>query len=218
MIIPSHMVWGYVLGRVATRAKRTKPNLPLLILAGAIPDFDLFTVQPYATIFGHHGIFHSWLAIVLCSIPFFFAYGAGTIPYFIAVIQHPLFGDFVTNEIPLLFPFTLAQTGIDLSQTNPGAAIALEIFGFLLFLAIFAISGDWKMPFAWTRRNLLFLFLWIPVLLATIVQSLVYVEPDPLSELYTGYTVVSSVTLLAISVVMVKVSSQSSRIETRKGM
>jgi hypothetical protein len=206
MIIPSHMVWGYVLGRGAARAKRTQPNIPLLILAGAIPDFDLFTGQPYATMFGHHGIFHSWLAIVLCSIPFFFAYGAGTIPYFVAVVQHSLFGDLVTNEVPLLFPLTFSQTGINLSQTNPAAATALEIFGFLLFLVIFVMSGDWKRPFTWSRRNLLFLFLWIPVLLATIVQSVVYIEPDPVTELYAGYSVVSSVTLLVIVAVMIKVS------------
>jgi hypothetical protein len=200
------MVWGYVFGKGAARAKRTELNIPLLILAGAIPDFDLFTGQPYATIFGHHGIFHSWLAIVLCSIPFFFAYGAGVIPYFIAVIQHPLFGDFLTNQVPLLFPLSLSQTGIDLSQTNPAAATALEIFGFLLFLAIFVISGDWKKPFAWTKRNVVCLLLWVPVLLATIVESLVYIEPDPVTELYAGYAVLSSVTLLAIVAVMMKVS------------
>jgi hypothetical protein len=217
MIIPSHMVWGYVLGRGAARAERTQPNIPLLILAGAIPDFDLFTGQSYATLFGHHGIFHSWLAIILCSIPFFFAYGAGTIPYFVAVVQHPLFGDFVTNEIPLIFPLTLSETGIDLSQTNPAAATALEIFGFLLFLVIFVTSGDWKRPFSWTRRNLLFLFLWIPVLLATIVQSIVYVEPDPVSELYAGYSVVASVTLLGVVAVMMKVSS-SNRSKIGRGM
>ena len=209
MIIPSHMVWGYVLGRGAARARRTQLNIPLLILAGAIPDLDLLTDQPFATIFGHHGIFHSWLAIVLCSIPFFFAYGAGTIPYFIAVIQHPLFGDFVTNQIPLLFPWTLSQTGMNLSETNPAAAVALEIFGFLLFLVVFVMSGDWKRPFAWSRRNLLFLFLWIPVLLATIVQSVVYFVPEPITELYAGYAVISSVTLLGIAALMLKVSSSN---------
>jgi hypothetical protein len=217
MIIPSHMFWGYVLGRGAARATRAQLNVPLLILAGAVPDFDLLTGQPYATIFGHHGIFHSWLVIVLCSIPFFFAYGAATIPYFIAVIQHPLFGDFVTNQIPLLFPLTLSQTGMNLSETNPAAAVALEILGFLLFLVAFVMSGDWKRPFAWTRRNLLFLFLWIPVLLATIVQSVVYFEPEPVTELYAGYAVVSSVTLVGIAALMLKVSS-SNRTKTGGSM
>ena len=216
MIIPSHMVWGYVLGRGAGRVKRTQPNIPLLVLAGAIPDFDLFTGQPYATILGHHGIFRSWLAIVLCSIPFFFAYGSGTLPYFVALIQHPLFGDFVTNQVPLLFPLNLSQTGINLSQTNPAAATALEILGFLLFLVMFVMSGDWKRPFAWTRRNLMLIVLWVPVLLATIVESVVHIEPDPIAELYAGYAVVSSVTLLAIAAVMTKVSSSNrTRMETR---
>jgi len=98
---------------------------------------------------------------------------------------------------------------MNLSDTNPAAAVALEIFGFLLFLVVFVMSGDWKRPFAWSRRNLLFLFLWIPVLLATIVQSVVYFEPEPITELYAGYAVISSVTLLGIAALMLKVSSSN---------
>jgi hypothetical protein len=79
----------------------------------------------------------------------------------------------------------------------------------LLFVVVFVMSGDWKRLFAWTRPNLLFLILGVPVPLATIVQSVVYIEPEPVTELYAGYAVVSSVTLIAIIALMIRVSSSN---------
>ncbi len=204
------MVWGYVLGRLAGRVRKSRPNIPLLILAGAIPDVDLVTGQPFATILGHHGIAHSWLVVVLCSIPFFVVYGSRSIPYFVAVIQHIVFGDFVTNQIPLLFPFTLSQTGVNLSETFPLAAVGLEMLGFVLFIVVFAVSGDWKRSFDWGARNLLVLVLWIPPLFATIYQSFFYFESDPVSELYASYAIMCSVTLLGLAVAMA-IQSRSQR-------
>jgi hypothetical protein len=195
------MVWGYVLGRFAGGV-RSRPNLPLLILAGALLDFDLFTGQPYATVLGHHGIAHSPLVILVCAIPFFVAYGTRPIPYFIAVIQHTIFGDFITNQIPLLFPLTFSEVGINLSETFPLAAVGLELSGFVLFIVVFLMSGDWKRSFEWSKRNLLALALWMPPLLLTIYQSFIYFEPEPVTELYVGYALICSVTLLAIALIM----------------
>lgn len=202
MIIPSHMAWGYVFGRAVGRVQRNEPNIPLLILAGGLPDFDLFTRQPYGTILGHHGISHSWLVILLLSIPFFYIYGARTIPYLVAVIQHPIFGDLIANRIPLFFPLTLSEFGMNLGQNNPLASTAIEISGFVLFLVIFTVSKDRKRSVAWTKRNLLLLILWIPPLLFTIYESFIYFKPDPITELYAGYALVSSLALLWIGTAM----------------
>src|SRR3990172_8771096 len=145
MIIPSHMVWGDVFGKATRRFQRTKLNLALLILVGALPDFDLFTRQPYGTLFGHHGISHSWVAIVLISLPFFYTFGLRALPYFIGALQHPVFGDLIANHISLLFPLTLSESGLNLSESNPAVEIALEIAGFLIFLALFICSVDCKL-------------------------------------------------------------------------
>lgn len=72
------MVWGYVFGKTTARFQRTKPNLALLIPVGALPDFDLFTREPYGTLLGHHGISHSWV-VILISLPFFYVFGARTL-------------------------------------------------------------------------------------------------------------------------------------------
>jgi len=196
MIISSHMVWGYVFGKATARFQRTKPNLALLILVGALPDFDLFTREPYGTLLGHHGMSHSWVVIVLISLPFFYVFGARTLPYFVGVLQHPMFGDLVANHIPLLFPLTLSEAGLNLSENNPTVEIALEIIGFLLFLMLFISSGDWKMQLPRTKWTRLWLLLWVPPLLLTAAQGFLYYEPNLLTQIYSAYAIVSSLSLL----------------------
>lgn len=202
MIVPSHMVWGYVFGKGTARFQRNTPNLALLILVGALPDFDLFTRQPYGTLFGHHGISHSWVVIVLISLPFFYTFGARTVPYFVAVLQHPMFGDLIANHIPLLFPLTLAEMGLNLSDSNPAVEVGLEILGFLIFLTLFIGSGDWKKQPPRTKWTLLWLLLWIPPLLLTSAQAFLYYKPDLLTQIYAAYALVSSLSLLAIGAKM----------------
>lgn len=198
MLIPSHMVWGYVLGKATARVQRAKPNLALLILVGALPDFDLFTRQPYGTLFGHHGISHSWFVIALISVPFFYVFGTRALPYFVGVLQEPLFGDLITNHIPLLFPLTTSETGLNQSDNNPMIAMALEMLGFLIFLMLFIRSGDWKAQLPRTKWTRVWLLLWVPPLLLTVAEAFQYYQPNLLTQIYSAYALVSSLSLLAI--------------------
>lgn len=199
MIIPSHMVWGYVFGRATAKLQKNPPNLALLILAGALSDFDLFTRQPYGTLFGHHGISHSWLVIVLVSVPLFYAFGSRTLPYFIAALQHPLFGDLIANHVPLLFPFTFAENGLNLSEVSPAIEVGLELLGFALFLIVLITSGDWKARMHRTAWTTLWLLLWLPPTLLTTVQGFWYYEANLLTQIYSAYAIVSSLFLVVLA-------------------
>ena len=190
------MVWGYVLGKAAARGRKSDLNILLLLLAGGLPDFDLFARQPAGTLFGHHGISHSWLVIGLLAIPFFYRFGRRTVPYFVAVIQHPIFGDLITNNIPLFFPFTLRGQGFELFESNPLAAIGLEVLGFALFLVYFSVSGDWKRRLESNYWNKLWLMLWFPVLALTIAEAVWYFEPTVVTTIYATYALISSVGLI----------------------
>lgn len=202
------MVWGYVLGRAASRYGKTTPSIPLLILAGALPDFDLFTGQPFATLFGHHGLSHSWLVICGLSIPFFVVFGKQTLPYFLAVVQHLIFGDLVTNNIPILFPFTHSGYGVNLSEWNPPAAVGLEILGFVIFLSYFLSSGDWKYTSRSPSWDKLWFILWLPGLGLTIGQAFLYYVPDPVAIVYAAYALVSSFFILGTAILMATRSMQ----------
>jgi hypothetical protein len=193
------MVWGYVFGKATAKFQKNQPNLALLILAGALSDFDLFTRQPYGTLFGHHGISHSWLVMLLVAAPFFYAFGKRTLPYLVAALQHPLFGDLIANHVPLLFPVTLTEIGLNLSEVSPAVEIGLELLGFTLFLIVLISSGDWKARIhrtAWTTSCLL---LWIPPTLLTVVQGFWYYETDLLTQIYSAYAVISSLFLVALA-------------------
>jgi hypothetical protein len=192
------MIWGYVFGKTSARFLRKEPNLALLILAGALPDFDLFTRQPYGTLLGHHGISHSWLVVILAFLPFFLAFKWRTIPYFISVLQHPLFGDLLANHVPLLFPHTLSEAGLNLSEINPPLEVGLEILGFTIFLAILIATGDWKKKLGDSKWSKLFMLLWVPPLFLTIAQGFLYYEPELLTQIYSGYAILSSAFLLAL--------------------
>lgn len=202
MLITSHMVWGYVFGKVSARYQKIETNIPLLILAGGIPDFDLFTRQPYNTLFGHHGISHSWVVITLFFIPFFLRFGRQTLPYYLAVIQHPVFGDLVTNHIPLLYPITLNEMGLNLSEQNAFAGIGLEALGFLLFLGYFILSGDWKKKATATFWNKVWLLLWVPLLGITAYEAVIYFEPNTSTIIYSAYAMISSAFLFASAIVI----------------
>jgi hypothetical protein len=201
MLATSHMAWGYVFGKASARFEKIEPNIPLLILAGGIPDFDLFTRQPYNTVFGHHGISHSWIFITLLFVPFFFWFGRQTLPYYISVIQHPVFGDLVTNHIPLLYPLTLNESGFNLFEQNALAAIGLEILGFLIFVAYFVRSGDWKKKDTHTIWNKLWLLLWVPLSGITAFQAVIYFEPNT-TAIYSAYAMISSVFLFASAILI----------------
>ncbi len=199
MLITSHMMWGYVFGKASERFQKAELNIPLLVLAGGLSDYDLFTRQPYGTLFGHHGLSHSWLVIMLLSSPFFYKFGRQTLPYFLAAIQHPVFGDLVTNHIPLLFPVTLSENGLNLFEQNPMASVALEIFGFILFLSYFFASGDWKKLVQFSIWNKVLLALWLPPLALTLLQAFWYYQSSAVTIIYSAYALASSLFLLAIA-------------------
>lgn len=213
MLITSHMAWGYVVGKLASRYLKIDIDVPLLILVGALPDFDLFTRQPYGTLLGHHGLSHSWLVLTLLSIPAVYGYGKQAIPYVVALIQHPVFGDLITNHVPMLAPVGFEESGLDLYQWNPWAAISLEILGFVAFLLLLVRSENWNRTLrdgAWER---IWLLLWVPPTVLTFLQAFWYFEPVSETVFYSGYAIVSSLVLLGFaSLLMRRVLRSGTRI------
>ncbi len=199
MIVPSHMAWGYLLGSLANRAVTRKAANPyLLLLCGALPDFDLLTRQPYGSILGHHGIAHSWFAISIAFVPFFLLYRGDAFAYLIAVLQHPLFGDFVTNEIPLWFPMSLDQTGLRLYVSNVELAVLLEVLGFLGFAALAFVHRPSLRDSAQAKRSYLVLLSWV-LLALTIRDAFTYFDPGTIIGFYAIYAFISSVALFILT-------------------
>jgi len=183
------MLYGYVIGKLLGKGD------PLLLLFfGALPDFDLYShfllqkffnvKDPYGTLFGHHGIAHSWLLVSLIFLPFGFRF----IPYFLSTLQHILFGDLVTNEVPLIFPFSLEQFGLRLYLSWP--SLILEFLSLPLFLLLLRKENSKK-------RGKFLIILAIPLIFLDLYHSLLFLYQGSLFTLYSLYGLVASIILLS---------------------
>jgi len=102
-------------------------NIPLVLTLSVIPDVDILI--PFVE---HRGPFHSIITATIIFIPLFALYRKTAFPYFGALVQHSLIGDYIAGgRVQLLWPLTSQPYGIELSIKSP-TNITLE---WLIFLA-----------------------------------------------------------------------------------
>lgn len=89
----------------------------------------------------HRGPTHSIILSFIVFIPILAVYRKKAIPYFVALTQHSLIGDYITGQTQLLWPITTQSygTGIDImSQTS----VTLELLMFLASIIIMLKTKD----------------------------------------------------------------------------
>jgi len=169
MYAVGHFALGYLTGKIASKSLAVKINLPLLFLASVFPDIDLLIPG-----LEHRGPLHSVVVFCFLFIPMFLLYKKRAVPYFVAVIQHSIIGDFLTGGTQLLWPVSLDMYGLGIgidSLTN----IALE---WVLFIISIIIMFKAKDMLSLLKRNPSNLILSIPlmtVLLPSIITFPLYV-------------------------------------------
>ena len=169
MYAVGHFALGYLTGKIASKSLAVKINLPLLFLASIFPDIDLLIPG-----LEHRGPLHSMIVFCFLFIPMFLLYKKRAVPYFVAVIQHSIIGDFLTGGTQLLWPVSLDMYGLGIgidSLTN----IALE---WVLLIISIIIMFKAKDLLSLLKRNPSNLILSIPlmtVLLPSIITFPLYV-------------------------------------------
>ena len=169
MYAVGHFALGYLTGKIASKSLAVKINLPLLFLASIFPDIDLLIPG-----LEHRGPLHSVVVFCFLFIPMFLLYKKRAVPYFVAVIQHSIIGDFLTGGTQLLWPVSLDMYGLGIgidSLTN----IALE---WVLFIISIILMFKAKDMLSLLKRNPSNLILFIPlmtVLLPAIITFPLYV-------------------------------------------
>jgi len=149
MFAVGHLAIGYLSAKVFHKLLSTDINLPLIFFLSLIPDVDLLIPGLV-----HRGITHSIIVLTLMFIPIFLFYRKTSIPYFVAIAQHSLVGDFFIGGIQMFWPLTSNWYGYricGLSFTN----IAIEWASFLLAMIILAKTNDLRLLFKSQRSNLL---------------------------------------------------------------
>jgi hypothetical protein len=196
------MALAYLLGKGSSKLLHTKINIPLLMVLAILPDIDIiFDLLTGTEI--HRGPTHSVIAIALAFIPLFIIYRKKAVPYFLALISHPLIGDFITGgQLQLLWPLSTEQFGLhELGSYYIGIYspinIALEATLFITATAVLIKSNDWKVFFTANTTNLLLIIPLATVLLPSTIgypfsESLLATVPV-LAAAHLFYLVVFSI-------------------------
>ena len=182
-----HMAIAYLIGKGSSKGLRVKLNIPILLVLSILPDIDII----YDFLTGsqiHRGPTHSIVIASLVFIPVFIIFRKKAIPYFLALISHPLIGDFLTGgRLQIFWPLSTNEYGlhelggpyIDIfSPIN----IALEVSLFIIATLILYKTGDWRVFFSSNKTNLVLIIPIATVLLPSTIgypfnNSLLISEP-----------------------------------------
>lgn len=142
---------GYLIGKASARILEIRVNVPLILALSIIPDVDIL----FKPLIEHRGPTHSIIVLLIVSLPFFAVYRKRAAPYFLAVLSHPLVGDFfIGGNIRLLWPLSTGYFGLSIPITSP-TNIALEWLMFLASMIAMVRLKDFVGLFQGNLSNLL---------------------------------------------------------------
>lgn len=146
-----HLAFGYISGRTSARLLKININIPLLLTMSILPDIDLL-LRPFIE---HRGLTHSVFTAILVFAPVFAIHRKKAVPYFIALIQHSLIGDFIGGNGPQLFwPVTTMSYGATIDMTGPLNSL-IESSMFILAIIVMWKTKDWIIFFKPKTLNLI---------------------------------------------------------------
>jgi len=170
MYAVGHFALGYLTGKLAAKSLDVSINLPLLFLASVLPDIDLLIPG-----LEHRGPLHSVILFCLIFLPIFLLYKKRAAPYFVAVIQHIMIGDYlIGGGLQLLWPLTTNTYGFHIGITSL-TNIALEWSLFLISTAIMFKTNDVMLLFKRHSSNMILSIPVLTVLLPTVISFPLYV-------------------------------------------
>lgn len=216
MIGPVHALTGYLIAYVVLRGLKRNGfhDGVLAAMLGVIPDVDYVSPFPFGTPFGHHGVTHSPLLLMLVSAPFLAKYRWKAIPYFLALISHIL-TDFVDNTVPLLAPVSWEEFGLRLSLSPSSLLFAHLLQLFITMVSAYAIVRGWEsfpisLPEKYDKLAIPLLILFAPASFL-----LLWLRHDELLfflDLLTWpYFIVSSMTILSSSILVLSILMLNSK-------
>ena len=164
MYAVGHFALGYLTGKIASKPLKVNINIPLLFFASVFPDIDILVPG-----LNHRGPLHSVLLFCILFIPILLLYKKRAVPYFVALLQHLLIGDYLTGGVQLLWPVSMSMYGLGSGIENL-SNIALEL---VLFAASVTVMFKSKDVFSLFKPHTLNIILSIPliaVLLPTVIS------------------------------------------------
>jgi hypothetical protein len=172
MYAVGHLALGYLSGKTASKILNVNANIPLLFLVSVLPDVDLLIPG-----LEHRGPLHSVIIYCLLFLPAFILFKKRAVPYFVALIQHILIGDYLTGDTQLLWPATTNWYGLGMEITSL-TNILIEWTLFLTSTATLLKTKDAWLLFRQHPSNMILAIPVLTVLLPTLLSFPIYVSPQ----------------------------------------
>ena len=170
MYAVGHFALGYLTGKLAAKSLDVNINFPLLFLASVFPDIDLLIPG-----LEHRGPLHSVILFCLVFLPIFAIYKKRAAPYFVAVIQHIIIGDYlIGGDLQLLWPLTTNMYGFHVGMAGL-INVALEWSLFLISMTFMIKTKDIFFLFKHHLSNMILAIPVLTVLLPTVISFPLYV-------------------------------------------
>lgn len=134
MFAVGHLALGYLTGKASAKLLNTNINIPLILTLSILPDIDLLV-----PLLPHGGFTHSIIIHLVIAFPAVLFWKMQAIPYLIAVVSHPVLGDYPTRisiretaGVQLFFPLTSNwfAAGVE-------SAMLLYVYSELILFAVF---------------------------------------------------------------------------------
>ena len=175
MYAVGHFALGYLTGKLTAKSLNVNVNLPLLFLASVFPDIDILIPGLV-----HRGPLHSVVLFCLLFLPIFAIYKKRAAPYFVALIQHIIIGDYlIGGDLQLLWPLTPNTYGLYIGMGSL-LHVALEWGFFIISMTFMIKTKDIFFLFKPHPSNMILAIPVLTVLLPTLISFPLYV---PLSLL-----------------------------------
>ena len=170
MYAVGHFALGYLTGKLASKSLDVNVNLPLLFLVSVFPDIDILIPGLV-----HRGPLHSVLLFCLVFLPIFAIYKKRAAPYFVAVIQHVIIGDYlIGGDLQLLWPLTPNTYGLYIGMGSL-IHVVLEWCLFIISMTFMIKTMDIVFLFKPHPSNMILAIPVLTVLLPTVISFPLYV-------------------------------------------
>lgn len=170
MYAVGHFALGYLTGKLTAKSLNVNVNLPLIFLLSVFPDIDLLIPGLV-----HRGPLHSVVLFCLLFLPIFAIYKKRAAPYFVALIQHIIIGDYlIGGDLQLLWPLTSNLYGFAI-EGGGLIHIALEWGLFVISMIFMVKTNDLAFMFKPHTSNMILAIPVLTVLLPTLISFPVYV-------------------------------------------
>ena len=170
-----HIAFGYLASKASAKLLKANFNIPLVLTLSVIPDIDILFSNQHIRLLEHRGPTHSVITALVVFTPFFIIYRKRAVPYFIALVQHSLVGDYIAGgKTQLLWPISAQYFGLPIdikSSTN----VTIEWIMFLAAMVIMLKTKDLAVFFRRQKSNLILIIPTSTVLLPPLLSIPLYV-------------------------------------------